>query len=404
MKYLMKNIISLVILVSITIAFLSCEEEDPKFKKYVYPIAEVTEMYPSSGYVSGQVTIIGNNFGDRIEPVKVSFGGIPAEKILSCKDNCIVVEVPANALSGEVSLQLWNNSALTIGTFTVYPTPTLATIASDNQIFGPTVAAPGDIVTIIGSGFGDNVNSVSVNFNGTPATINSLEDDRIVVITPENYESGAVYVTINGFTLTGTGLMNPNAVGDVTMFYLKNYKRTFTQIPYESGQQGNGILAIPTDWIVNDAAKVYVNKNADASAGKVGGMFPGSNALGMQVGWGGTGSASSITNGKMYQTVTLPAGVYSLEVTYVECNVSSDATYMVIAAGEGLPDPASVETNAIAFSRFSKNIATSDTPVTDEISFTLNNDTQVSVGFAATFGNNKYFKVSDIKLTLKERK
>lgn len=34
------------------------------------------------------------NFGDRTEAVKVLFGGIEAENVLSCKDNCIVVEVP----------------------------------------------------------------------------------------------------------------------------------------------------------------------------------------------------------------------------------------------------------------------------------------------------------------------
>lgn len=403
MRYDIKNSINLLILVGIIALFLSCEE-DPKFSKYVYPMPEVTEMYPASGYPTEYVTIIGDNFGDRIEPVKVSFGGIPAENILSCKNNCIVVEVPLNALSGDVSLQLWNNSAVSIGTFTVHPIPTLTSIASDNERFGPTVAMPGDVVTIIGTGFGDNMELVKVSFNGTLAEITTLEDDRIVVVAPEGYQSGVVLVTINRLTLTGTGLMNPNSTGDVTMFYLKNYKRTFTQIPYESGQQGDGVLAIPTDWVVNDAAKVFVNKNADASVGKVGGMFPSANALGMQVGWGGTGSGSSITNGKMYQTALLPAGIYSLEVTYIECNVSGDATYIVVTEGEGLPDSGLVESSSIVYSKFTQNIATSNTPVTETLNFTLDNDTEVSIGFTATFGNNKYFKVSNIKLDLKEKK
>ncbi|WP_163270012.1 DUF5013 domain-containing protein [Dysgonomonas sp. 511] len=404
MRQIIKNSINLLIFALVATLFSGCEE-DPKFSKYVYPQAEVSQMYPSSGYVTEQVTIIGNNFGDRTEPVKVTFGGIPAKNVLSCKNNAIVVEVPEGALTGEVTLQLWTNPAISIGTFTVFPTPTLISIASDNADFGPTVAVPGDIVTIIGTGFGTDQDAVSVSFNGTPAKITSLEDEMIVVETPEDYKSGAVLVTINGYTLTGTGLMNPNSVGDVTMFYLKNYKRPFTQVPYESGQIGDGKgLAIPTDWIVNDAAKVFVNKNADAAAGKVGGMFPGANALGMQVGWGGTGSGTSITNGKMYQTTTLPSGVYTLEVTYVECNVSTDATYIVVAAGVGLPDTDQVESSSIVFTKFTQNIGASNPAVTETLEFTLDNNTEVSIGMSATFGNNKYIKISDIKLNLIEKR
>lgn len=386
----------------IAISFFGCEE-DPKFSKYVYPNGEVTDMYPKAGYVSEYVTIIGNNFGDRTEPVKVSFGGIKADNIVSCKDNVIVVEVPAGALSGEVSMQLWTNPVISLGTFTVYPTPTLTSIASDNAIFGPTVAAPGDMVTIIGTGFGTDKNAVSVSFNGTPAEITSLDNETIVVVTPDGYSSGAVLVTINGFTITGTGLMNPNSVGDVTMFYLKNYKRPFTQIPYENGQQGDSGLAIPTDWVVNDAAKVFVNRNADASAGKVGGMFPTANALGMQVGWGGTGSGESITNGKMHQTAILPAGKYTLVVSYIESNVSATDTYIVVTAGEGLPNVDQVESTSIAFSKFNTNVAKNTITATETLSFTLNSATEISIGFLASFGKEKYFKVSDIKVSLTER-
>ena len=197
-------------------------------------------------------------------------------------------------------------------------------------------------------------------------------------------------------------MLNPDSKGDVTIFYFKNYKRPFIQKDYVEGQQGDRNMATPVDWIVNDAAKCYVNKNADPAKGKVGGMFPKTNALGMQVGWGGSGSATSITNGKMYQTTTLPKGEYQLEVSYVECNAANKAAIVLIAGNQELPDFDKVETSTpLAFCYFTRNDASADNPGVETLNFTLNEQTEVTFGFVATFGNNTYFKISDIKLVLK---
>lgn len=193
MKQLVKNALCLLTLVCAILIIFSCEQ-DAILKKYVYPMPEVTQIYPTRGYVTQPFTILGSNFGDRTEPVKVFFGGVPVKKVISCKDNCIVVEVPEDAIDGEVTLQVWTNPVISVGNFEVHSLPSITSITSNNE-HGTAVAAPGDEVVIIGTNFGANKDKVSVSFNGTAATVESVEDNRIVVITPDDYESGEVTVT-----------------------------------------------------------------------------------------------------------------------------------------------------------------------------------------------------------------
>lgn len=400
MKHMFKYIVSLPIFVMAIILFHSCEK-DANFKTYEYKMPQVEGISPSFGYVKTQLLITGTDFGNESEPVKVYFGGVVADTVLMCKNNRIVVEVPEDAVSGEVDLKIWNNEVKNIGTFTVLPTPQVLSIASNNTI-GSNVAAVGDEVEIKGTGFGTDASVISISFNGTPAEFTLVDDENIIVITPEGYVSGNVVITINGLDIVAGAMMNPASKGDVSIFYLKNYKRPFIQEDYVEGQAGDGNMAVPIQWIVNDAAKCYVNKNADQTKGKVGGMFAKANALGMQVGWGGAGSATSITNGKMYQSFTLPAGNYRLEISYIECNTTIDETRIVLVDGfQEIPNIENVsDANTIVFGKLTRNDVSENAPGLETLRFTLDEQKNVTFGFVATFPNNKYFKISDIKLIL----
>ena len=132
-------------------------------------------------------------------------------------------------------------------------------------------------------------------------------------------------------------------------------------------------------------------------------MFTGNGtSLGMQAGWGGSGSASSITNGKMYQSTVIPAGAYSMEISYVECNVANKACIVLMKGNAELPDLEGIASASgiIASAYFTSNSVSNDNPGVETLHFTLDEDTEVTFGFVATFGNNSYFKVSDIKLIL----
>ncbi|HJD76863.1 MAG TPA: IPT/TIG domain-containing protein, partial [Bacteroides reticulotermitis] len=190
MKHLLKNTFALHLLAMVTSMLIVGCEQDPQIKKYVYPMPEVSGMTPSIGYVTSQVVITGTNFGDRTESVKVLFGGVQATKVLMCKNNRIAVEVPENAVSGDVTLQVWTNEVGVIGQYTVLPTPHIQAVVSDNES-GAGVAEPGDKVTILGENFGTDASLISVDFNGTPATDIALIDEKTIeATTPVGYASG----------------------------------------------------------------------------------------------------------------------------------------------------------------------------------------------------------------------
>ncbi len=124
----------------------------PKYRVYDYPVPVVESIYPTDGYVTTQVVITGTNFGDRAEAVKVFFGEAQSNKVLDCKNNRLVVEVPETAVTGNLSLQIYNKKVENIGHYTVLPTPRVITVTSDSED-GEGVADTGDKVTITGENF-----------------------------------------------------------------------------------------------------------------------------------------------------------------------------------------------------------------------------------------------------------
>src|SRR5687768_2587481 len=160
----------------ITMALLgtSCEK-DPQFRDFNYAAQVPSGLSPASGYPMTNVTITGTNFDTLTGAIKVWFGGIEATTVVSAKGNEIVVQVPANAVSGKVSLRVWTTKVDSIGTYTVIPSPVINSIASRNA--QTNVALPGDTLSIRGIRFGTDVSKVAIKFNGTSApNILSLSD------------------------------------------------------------------------------------------------------------------------------------------------------------------------------------------------------------------------------------
>lgn len=393
MKYsLIKNTLGLLALISFPVLFAGCEQ-DAKFKTYVYPTAEISEMYPKLGYAAEKVTFTGTNFGDRKEALKIAFGGVAVSNILSCNNNCVVVEVPEGAVAGEVTLQTWNNEPITVGTFKVYPTPMVEEIFSHNTEYGSNMAVEGDLVTIKGANFGTDKSLVEVKFNGTVASIESLVDEQIVVRTPA-YTSGLVTVTIrpetnaNSIVLTGTGLMDPQATGDVTSIFLQNSVAPFSP----SGAVGT--WAIATGWHTSggfDGATTlqFTEENPD-------GLF-------VLECWG----SNKKENAKIYQVATLPKGDYVFELDFVQ--IAKEAgrfgVHFVIAEGDGtIPN---LVANGDIFDAADENVAKvigsyaitgSMDPHTKEIAVHLDETKQLTMGFVTQLSNKGTVKLSAIRI------
>ena len=365
-------------------------EKDANIKQYVYPVPEVEKISPDAGYVTSQVIIYGKNFGDRTEAVKVLFGGIEAENVLSCKDNCIVVEVPEKALTGDVELTVWTNTVVA-GKYEVWASPVVSEYTTAS---GTVVVNPGDEVVIKGEKFGKSEEDVYVTFGGVKGEVTSWSDTEVKAVAPADFPTGALVLNVNGLDINIGGILNPTKKGDVTIAYLKNYEQPFKIDPnMTDAQKGvSASVCLPADWIVNEAGRSALNNGATE---KVAGLN--NDNLILQAGW----DWGDFTNGKLYQTTTLPKGSYNLTVNFKEYGVKAGSSlYFAVAAGNEVPDVDDVTSNSIAYHDF--GTGENKTPSECVIEFEITEDTQdVALGFVASFSANSWFRATGLKLELK---
>ena len=374
----------------IIILFVSGCEKDANIKQYVYPVPVVEKISPEAGYVTSQVIIYGKNFGDRTEAVSVYFGGIEAENVQSCKDNCIVVQVPEKAMSGDVELKVWTNT-VTAGKFEVWESPVVSEYITKT---GTIVVNPNDEVTIKGEKFGESIDDVYVTFGGINGEVTSWSETEVKVNAPADFPTGALVLNVNGLDLEVGPVLNPTKKGDVTIAYLKNYEQPFKTDPNMTDAQ-KGVspsFLLPADWTVTDAARSALNNGATE---KVSGLN--NDNLILQAGWG----CSNFTNGKMYQTTTLPQGKYKLTLSFKEYGVNnSSKLYLAIFKGNNLPDIDNVTDECLVYHDFGSG--ENKTPSDISIEFEITEDSaEVSLGFVATFNANSWFRATGIKLELK---
>lgn len=396
MKLLFKHTFRLVVFACVSAFFSGCEQ-DPKYKVYDYPMPVVESIYPTDGYVTTQVVITGTNFGDRTEAVKVFFGEVQSSNVLDCKNNRLVVEVPETAVTGNLSLQIYNKKVEDIGHYTVLPTPRVITVTSESED-GENVADTGDKVTITGENFGSDPSDISVSFNGTPAEFELIDESTIIAITPADYKTGNVIVTIHGYAMTGSAMFNPNSKGDVTVLYLKNFKQPFTKANDENWK--NGEWWTPAVWNQNAASF-----NAEGSTTVSGMQYKAAEGytLAFQNGW----NKNAYANGKMWQATTLRPGKYRLEVTYAYSLVVNDPGNFIsvlIAKGSSendIPDVADIEQLDGVYAVYDKMGTANDSGVLVTPSFEVAQATDVVIGFLTSMAkNNSYFKVTELKLIL----
>lgn len=184
----------------ITALLNSCSDMERDFEGEAlvsYPDITVTGFSPSEGTSGTYVTINGTNFGDYAEAAHIYFNGIEATNITNYSDTQITVRVPEDASTGPVSLNVWTHSQTTSNDFTVLAGAELVSIA-------PTSGYGGDIVTITGSGFGDDISNVSVYFyNNILANIVSITDTQIEVEVPTDAQTGPITVEVGVQQLIG---------------------------------------------------------------------------------------------------------------------------------------------------------------------------------------------------------
>lgn len=159
----------------------------------------------------------------------------------------------------------------------------------------------------------------------------------------------SVYITLNTADFAAKKI-------DITDSYFLN--TTFQPV------DGSSRFRLLADWEVNDEMRNHGSDGAgyDANCGYMG------------VEKWNPGDAP-ITNGKIYQTFTLPQGEYLVEANLPKVALIS-GTYILAATGNTLPDLVSIE-NALG----ATEITNEYNGKTVSTSFSLNTDQQTSIGF-----------------------
>ncbi|MFY0566914.1 IPT/TIG domain-containing protein [Archangium lansingense] len=150
----------------------------------------LSSFSPNSGWVGTSVTIDGANFTGTTE---VSFNGTPATNFSLSGDSRLYVNVPSGATSGSIRVV---NTKGQLGSppFTVLAAPTLTG-------FSPASGAVGTVVTLTGSGF---TGSPSVRFGSEYADVTVVSATQLTAIVPAGAESGQLWVSVAGRSLTST--------------------------------------------------------------------------------------------------------------------------------------------------------------------------------------------------------
>jgi len=159
---------------------------------------------PTSGAITGTVTITGTNFNLIQGTSTVTFNGTSATPT-SWSVASIVVSVPSGATTGPVIVTV-GGTASNSKTFTVTAPPVITSLS-------PTSYGIGEIVTITGTTFGSSRGTSTITFNGTAATSKTWSATSITVPVPTGATTGNVVVTVTGVASNGkafTVLPTPN--------------------------------------------------------------------------------------------------------------------------------------------------------------------------------------------------
>ncbi len=151
----------------------------------------IASFSPTSGAPGTKVVISGSNFSVQTFDNSVMLGNVAVTVTSSAPDQIKVV-IPKGAVSGKFQVTVTNGGAVESATDFSVIEPFAA------ESFAPIQGAPGDTVTITGSGFGTNVKNLKVTLAGIECKILTAAPHEIEVTLPEGAIGGTFSVTLKG--------------------------------------------------------------------------------------------------------------------------------------------------------------------------------------------------------------
>ncbi|WP_308756239.1 IPT/TIG domain-containing protein [uncultured Bacteroides sp.] len=259
--YYLLFLLSLVLLVA-------CEEEGPEVVniKNQDPVITATMISPTQGYVGEQFTITGTEFGGSMDFTKVFIGDFQCN-IISCSDVKIVVEVPEEAVTGKVFLDILGQRISTEQVFTVLDYPVLSTDELSGYKNGE--------LTITGNSMPADIEYLTVKFGDITAEITSYTVDEegngtMTVEIPATLPVGTVKLVV---MLLDTEVYNKNftVLPSPTVDYRENW---FTRAGHTIVLTGTGFSGFEDKIEVDFNGISVVPNSADVSANRIAVQVP----------------------------------------------------------------------------------------------------------------------------------
>ncbi len=183
---------------------------------------------------------------------------------------------------------------------------------------------------------------------------------------------------------------------DITSDYLQNAGLVGSGTPDQPGTQiqgteKNGNWGVPLNWNITD--NVRNQENNSVGGWKHDSWENGTDLIHFEsAGWSDPGTG--FTDGKVWQSPTLPAGTYTFTVYYIRGNVDNCVIDLVAAEGTELPGKADIG-NALASLGLTSGMQGSE----NSISFTLTEEKQVSLGLLVSINSaEQYIQFTYFKL------
>lgn len=358
----------------------------------------ITAVDPVQGYVGTKVTFAGENLPDAAEDLTATVNGNPVTvegyKVSNGKGS-FSISIPAGVEAGKVKIAFAiGQLSFYDGEFTVLNTPSLLSV--DEKL-----VRAGETITIKGEYLGTSTSGVKVTVAGVAATVKAIQPNAITIVVPAlsgNTLDAKVELEFPGTPAFSDVTLNVMAgSGDVTDMVLKNAHAPYSWIE----DKLDGGFATPTDWQFNES--MYVDGQLIYPL-LVDSGFP-TGVLGFWCHrWTNALHKNYIESGKIYQTVSLPAGDYELIADVAECNLIGGDIGIALGVAPGeLPDIIGVQMDfaPIAESEYLQNpdgsyaytmlsqtpclrAATETAPVIHTVKFTLTERTTVTIGITGT--------------------
>ncbi len=172
---------------------------------------------------------------------------------------------------------------------------------------------------------------------------------------------------------------------DITHDYLLN-----PGLPFLRGDDGTDKWGTPKDWLYTDNV---LNQNNDTKGGWSSNGNPGGVIQFESRNYSGDG----ITNGKIYQTIELPAGKYAFEAySSISSTVKNSFldVALVAATGNELPDMEQLTSNALGY--YSRQV--SNGAETYRFEFDVTEKQDITLGWVASFGKTSSIQFTYVKL------